>query len=55
MAAKSKEHKLITEAIRKQLPVVKDMVTPAAAFAGGAGAGAAGKYLYDRYNKEDNF
>ncbi|MFA5429095.1 MAG: hypothetical protein WC279_12915 [Sulfurimonas sp.] len=54
MAAKTREQSILMKAVRRGIPVMRNIVNPAVAFTGGVGSALTGKYLWDRYNKQDD-
>lgn len=55
LAAKNKENMNISKAIRKRIPIVRNATSPVGALIAGVGTGVLGKYLWDKYNKPDDY
>jgi len=54
VAMKTRERKILADAVKKGLTVRPNVINPLLAFAGGTGTGVAGKLLWDKYNKENS-
>lgn len=54
LAAKSRQNRQIAAAVKRGLPVRKEVIPAIAAFGAGGGTALLSKYFYDRYNNNRN-